>query len=156
MKNVIRIGVLCSVFALAGCGGKAPEDLGASQGQLGVCPESPNCVSSSATDADHLIAALAIEGDADAAWRGLNEWHTERDDVEIVTSTGDYLHVVYTSSIMRYQDDVEFLLSADGGEIAVRSASRVGYGDMGVNRDRIETIRSALADRGLLRPAAME
>jgi uncharacterized protein (DUF1499 family) len=64
-------------------------------------------------------------------------------------SSDDYLHVVFTSTIMRYRDDVEFILFADDGQIAVRSASRVGHSDLGVNRERIEDIRRQLADQGL-------
>jgi uncharacterized protein (DUF1499 family) len=68
----------------------------------------------------------------------------------------DYLHAVYTSFLMRYRDDVEFLLLREENEIAVRSASRVGHGDMGVNRKRIEALREVLAGRGLVRSSASD
>ena len=61
-----------------------------------------------------------------------------------MTSSTTYIHAVYTTPIMRYRDDVEFLLRTNENEIAIRSASRVGYSDMGLNRDRIEAIRTAL------------
>ena len=57
---------------------------------------------------------------------------------------------------MRYRDDVEFLLLRGENEIAVRSASRVGYGDMGVNRNRIEAIRDELSKRGLARSSRVD
>jgi uncharacterized protein (DUF1499 family) len=148
MKIVVRIGILLLAACGSGCGGRMPDGLGADRGLLEPCPHKPNCVSSFATDEGHRIAALAIEGSTEAAWRDLRELiqHTPR--VEIVTSTPNYMHAVYTSALMRYRDDVEFLLRPDENEIAVRSASRVGHGDMGVNRDRIEAIRSALAQEG--------
>jgi uncharacterized protein (DUF1499 family) len=57
---------------------------------------------------------------------------------------------------MRYRDDVEFLLRKREGEIAFRSASRVGHSDMGVNRDRIEEIRQQLSEMGLVEPASLD
>jgi uncharacterized protein (DUF1499 family) len=128
-----------------------PDGLGDEHGMLAPCPNKPNCVSSFADDEDHHIAALGIEGSPEAAWSGL--WTTLEDNsrVEIVTSSDYYIHAVYTSLIMGYRDDVEFLLLPSENEIAVRSASRVGYGDMGVNRKRIEEIRETLSAKGLVR-----
>lgn len=136
-----------------GCGGRMPEDLGVENGRLRPCPDSPNCVSSFATDEGHAIAPLTIEGAPQAAWEALESELAGRDRVEIVTNTEDYLHAVFTTKLMRYRDDVEFLLRPQQAEIAVRSASRVGYGDMGANRDRVESIRAALAARGVVREA---
>jgi len=128
-----------------------PDGLGVGDGSFAPCPNKPNCVSSFADDEDHQIAALAIEGSAETAWMGLQAFLEEAPRVEIVTSSRNYIHAVYTSSVMRYRDDVEFLLRRGEKEIAIRSASRVGYGDMGANRNRIEAIRNALAERGLVR-----
>jgi uncharacterized protein (DUF1499 family) len=130
-----------------------PDGLGDDHGVLAPCPSKPNCVSSFASDEDHQIAAFGIEGSSEAAWAGL--WTTIEDTprVEIVTSSSRYIHAVYTSAVMGYRDDVEFLLLPNEKEIAVRSASRVGHGDMGVNRKRIEAIREALSTQGLVRSA---
>ena len=86
-----------------------------------------------------------------AAWEALEAELVARERVVIVTSEDDYLHAVFTTKLMRYRDDVEFLLRPEQREIAVRSASRVGYGDMGANRARIESIRAALSERGVVR-----
>ena len=137
-----------------GCGGKMPEDLGAKSGRLGDCPESPNCVSSFATDEGHQIDSYTLAGSAQGAWSGLNALLAAREDVEIVTNEASYLHAVFTTPLMRYRDDVEFLLREEANEIAVRSASRVGYGDMDANRNRIEEIRGVLAGQGLIAAAA--
>lgn len=145
-------GVFLLMSWTLGCGGKMPEDLGAKGGRLGGCPESPNCVSSFATDEGHQIAPYALAGEASAAWSGLNSLLEARDDVEVIKAEGGYVHAVFTTALMRYRDDVEFLLraNANANEIAVRSASRVGYGDMDANRNRIEEIRAALAADGLV------
>jgi len=63
---------------------------------------------------------------------------------EIVDASDDYLRATVTSRLLRFTDDVEFLLRADLGEIAMRSSSRLGYYDFGVNRERLESIRAAL------------
>jgi len=142
------------MFWALGCGGKMPDDLGAKGGRLGGCPESPNCVSSFSTDEGHRIAPYTLAGEASAAWSGLKSLLGARDDVEVITTETGYLHAVFTTPLMRYRDDVEFLLRANQNEIAVRSASRVGYGDMDANRNRIEEIRAALAADGLVAAAA--
>lgn len=151
MAMRVGVGILLLATCALGCGGRMPDGLGVDEGSFAPCPNKPNCVSSFADDEDHQIAALAIEGSAETAWMGLQAFLEEAPRVEIVTSSRNYIHAVYTSSVMRYRDDVEFLLRRGEKEIAIRSASRVGYGDMGANRNRIEAIRNALAERGLVR-----
>ncbi len=148
-QNGSRIGFLSALIVCvsiaAACGGRMPKELADGNGRLAPCPDSPNCVSSEATDEVHAIAAYRIQGDATAAWQALESQLAELPRVEVVTDEGGYLHAVFTTRLMRYRDDVEFELDAAAGVIRVRSASRVGYGDMGANRERIESIRAALA-----------
>lgn len=158
-QNGSRIGLLSALIVCvsiaAGCGGRMPKALVDASGRLAPCPDSPNCVSSEATDEVHAIAAYRIRGDAAAAWQALASHLAELPRVEVVTDEGGYLQAVFTTRLMRYRDDVEFALDAAAGVIRVRSASRVGYGDMGVNRERIESIRAALAEHGLVEPLAV-
>ncbi|HPG25704.1 MAG: DUF1499 domain-containing protein [Spirochaetaceae bacterium] len=150
MRKMVWIGALLAM----GCAGRMPDDLGPQAGRLRACPPSPNCVSSAAEDAGHAIAPFVIEGDARAAWTALQGELAARPRVEIVTRRDDYVHAVFTTRLMRYRDDVELLLDAPRGRIDVRSASRVGYGDMGANRARIESLRAALAEAGFVAPSA--
>jgi len=117
--------------------------------ELAECPASPNCVSS-AEDAgkSHYIAPIRIQGDPDAAWRALRDLLAADGRIEIVSAGDRYLHAVATTRILRFKDDVEFLLDRDAGEIAMRSASRIGYSDLGKNRRRMEAIRRAMAEAG--------
>ncbi len=144
MVSVIQLVIVILVMAFVGCGGRMPEDLGVTEGIFAPCPDKPNCISSFAKDADHHVAPIAIADSPATAWMKLQTMLENDKNVSIVTSSDHYLHAVYTSSLMRYRDDVEFLLQADHSEIAVRSASRVGHGDMGVNRARIEALRHGL------------
>ena len=102
-------------------------------------PSSPNCVSSRAdrSDRQHYIAPL--EG-ADLARVKAVVQAMPR--TEIVEEADGYLHAVFTTRLMRFKDDVEF--EEEGGLVHVRSASRVGYGDLGANRSRVEEIRRRL------------
>jgi len=147
-------GVAAFTLNALACAGRPPEGLGLREGRLAPCPSSPNCVSSEATDSGHRIGAFVVEGGMEAAWDGLRGWLEEQDRVRIAVAEPGYLHAVFTTPLLRFRDDVEFHARPEQGEIAVRSASRVGYSDLGANRKRVETIRAELARRGLVRATA--
>lgn len=138
------------LLGLIACAGTRPTDLGVGAQGLGGCPATPNCVSSIATDEEHQIEPLRIAGPPEAAWAALEAEVRATPRTNVVTASPDYLYVEFTSALMRYVDDVEFLLESDGGQIAVRSASRIGRSDLGVNRERIEGLRQALRAEGVL------
>ena len=108
---------------------------------LPPCPSSPNCVSSQATDEKHAIAALAYSGEVAQAWQALIRTLESFPRSKIVAQSEGYLHVEFTSRVFRFVDDVEFIPDPGKKLIHVRSASRTGYGDFGVNRRRVESIR---------------
>lgn len=114
-------------------------------GRFQVCPASPNCVSTRATDELHRVEPFAFEGPPEAAFDRLREIVKAEPRTRIVTDEAGYVHAVFITRWLRFRDDVEFQLDADDGVIHVRSASRVGYGDMGVNRARVESLRAAFA-----------
>ncbi len=112
--------------------------------QLPSCPASPNCVSSQATDADHFIAPFKIIGNVDAAWAALKKALVSQSRTLITNETGDTLHAKATSLVFRFVDDMDVILDRDAGLIHVRSASRTGHSDFGVNRKRVEMLRAQL------------
>jgi uncharacterized protein (DUF1499 family) len=116
---------------------------GATPPALAPCPDSPNCVSSQSGDAAHFTEALRYKGDAAQAWQRLQSALGAEPRITIIDDTGSYLHAEARSLVFRFVDDVEFLLDSAHGVIQVRSASRVGYSDFGVNRRRVERIRKA-------------
>ena len=134
-----------AVLALtAGCsGGRPPASLGVTAGRLAPCPGSPNCVSSQATD-EQRVEPLRYDGDAAPARTRLLEVLNGMERARVVQSTDDYVHVEFRSAVFGFVDDVEFYFSPPG-IIQVRSASRTGYYDFGVNRERIETISARFA-----------
>jgi uncharacterized protein (DUF1499 family) len=120
-------------------------------GRLATCPDSPNCVSSDAADPAHYIAPFAIILPAREAWPLVREAVKEIPRTEITRQTDIYLHAECRSAVFRFVDDLELELRAGEGIIAVRSASRKGYSDFGVNRRRVENLREVLRRRGIVK-----
>lgn len=143
MPRSTALRALLLACALAGCAGTQPAHVGVGAPSLAPCPSSPNCVSSDADDPQHAVAALRFEGDAVAAWQRARRAVLTLSRTRIVGESPERLHAVCTSTLMRYRDDLELLLRLERSEIAVRSASRIGYGDMGANRARVEALRRA-------------
>jgi uncharacterized protein (DUF1499 family) len=131
--------------------GKRPADLGVNGGRLAPCPASPNCVCSDDADAQHGVAPLRFAAAAGESWAAARQAVLSLPRSRVLTESADYLHAECASAFFGFVDDLELHLRPREGIIAVRSASRVGYSDFGVNRRRIETIRSALAAMRLLR-----
>lgn len=132
--------------------GTAPTDLGLHDGMLKAPgPNSVNVVSSYATRQIHSayneIEPIHFSGDATAAFDKLKRSVGAMDGATIITSEPAYLYAQYRTRVMRFVDDVEFVLDASHQTIQMRSASRVGKSDFGVNRQRLETIRSRFASQ---------
>jgi uncharacterized protein (DUF1499 family) len=122
--------------------GKRPGNLGVHNGQLRGPSRKPNSVCSHAESGYAAIKPLTFEGDPTAAWAHLKAAVTAQG--KIMRSDDSYLYAEYSTPLMGYVDDVEFLLAPDQKLIHVRSASRLGYSDMGANRKRIENIRAQI------------
>jgi uncharacterized protein (DUF1499 family) len=133
---------LLFIAMVVGCAGGRPAQLGITGGRLSACPDSPNCVSSQSGDNEHAIAPLRYEGSAESALRQLIKTVQGMKRARIVTVDGPYIHAEFTSFLFRFVDDVEFLLDDGAKTIHVRSASRIGQSDLGVNRKRVGAIRS--------------
>lgn len=128
-------------IVMTGCTDKASTATGMAHGRFAPCPESPNCVSSMAVDEKHAIAPLSYNTDRNTAYKALLQALSHQPRVTIVKQSNDYLHAEFRSKLFRFVDDVEFYFPKDEAVIHVRSASRAGYSDLGVNRKRVEKIR---------------
>ncbi len=113
--------------------------------KLKECPQSPNCVSSQSTDDLHRIEPLRYSGTSKEAMASLVVLLNSMKRAKIVIQTENYLHIEFTSALCRFVDDVEFVIDAQEKVIHVRSASRVGYSDLGANRKRVEKIREVFS-----------
>lgn len=125
--------------------GRRPEGLGVHDDRLKPCSWKPNCVNSMSdakVDPKHAIEPIRLHHQPEAAWATLVTQVKGWERVNVVTEAPGYLYAEFKSRGMGYVDDVEFLLDAKAGVVHVRSASRLGVRDFGVNRARIESIRA--------------
>lgn len=123
-----------------------PPNVGVENSRLAPCPDSPNCVSTLADDADQRMEPLPLSGDPAAAMDEIETAVQQMPRAQIITRSDNYLHAEFRSALWGFVDDVEFLLDEDAGFIHFRSAARLGYSDMGVNRSRMEEIQQQLAN----------
>ena len=152
---VAAVALLLVAGRLGWLTGRAPEDLGVHDGKLKQPSRTPNSVSSQATlwkDSDALvdyatIAPLPLHGPPAAAIGKLRSIVTAMPGAQVVTTRDDYLYATFTTRALQFVDDVEFYAAPAEGVVHVRSASRLGRRDFGVNRARIEAIRAAYGAR---------
>jgi uncharacterized protein (DUF1499 family) len=114
------------------------------EGRLKPCPDTPNCVSSElVSDAEHYIEPLVYS--AGEASQVLPRLKTIIDEMggSIQVEKPDYLAAIFTSSIFRFVDDLEIRIDTGQKTIHLRSASRAGHGDGGVNRKRVELLKNS-------------
>ena len=119
-----------------------PDNLGLKNQLLSPCPGTPNCVSSQEKNSQHHIQPITFDGSLKLAKERLHRVLNSMRGTRIITQDVVYWHVEFTTQLLRFIDDVEFFFDGSQSLIHVRSASRQGYWDLGVNRKRVETIRS--------------
>jgi uncharacterized protein (DUF1499 family) len=119
-----------------------PASIGLKDGRLSACPETPNCVSTRESNAAFQIEPIPFGQDEAAVQAIIVDLLRQEPRTEIVSNQPGYIHAIARSAGFGFPDDIEFAISA--GTIHFRSASRVGQGDLGVNRTRMERLRSAI------------
>lgn len=140
--------VLLSLTFLMGCSATFPK-LGIMNDELISCPSKPNCVSSQATDTEHYIQPIHFTGTPQDAQDRLLQILNALERTKIIAVQENYIRVEFTSKIFQFIDDVEFYFPATNTEhiiIHFRSASRIGYSDLGANQKRIEQIRGTFKE----------
>jgi uncharacterized protein (DUF1499 family) len=141
----IIVGIVVLSSSLIFCS-TAYAAVGLDNGHLSPCPSSPNCVVSQDGDEKHAIDPLTYQGDRTTAKENLLKVLSVVPRTKVIEDTGNYILAESTSRIFKFVDDVEFYFPEAENVIQVRSASRVGESDLGVNRRRIEQIRLAMKD----------
>jgi uncharacterized protein (DUF1499 family) len=129
--------------------GKRPTYLGVTDGRLARPRSTPNCVSSQADPADkeHYIAPIAFKGSAHEAIAAARKAVEAMPRATVIRHEGNYLYAEFRSKMMGFVDDVEFTYDEKAGVLHVRSASRLGRRDFGVNRARVEQLRGIIERR---------
>src|SRR4029079_534725 len=128
---------------------KRPDNLGVKDGRLAPPKSTPNCVSSQADPADteQYIAPITFEGGAAQAIAAARKAVEGMEGASVIRQDGAYLYAEYRTKLMRFVDAVEFLHDEKAGVLHVRSASRLGRRDFGVNRARVEQVRARIEGR---------
>jgi uncharacterized protein (DUF1499 family) len=121
---------------------RRPTNLGVKDGRLAPCRSTPNCVSSQADPADreHYIAPITFRGRVEELRRAVESMPRS----SVIAAERNYLYAEYRTALMRYVDDVELYYDERAGLVHVRSASRLGRRDFGVNRKRVEELRALI------------
>jgi uncharacterized protein (DUF1499 family) len=151
--GLVALALLVLLAARFGAfSGRPPADLGVRDGRLRAPSTTPNSVSSQAVlwpqhpqQAEAGIAPLASKGSGPQTLAQIRRIVEAMPGARVVQASDDYLYVQFTTRWMQFVDDTEFWFDPAAGVVQVRSASRVGRRDFGVNRARIEAIRAALA-----------
>jgi uncharacterized protein (DUF1499 family) len=142
--SVILISGMISL--LIQCNGTRPSILGVKENKLTSCPKTPNCINSFSDPKDevHYKAAIPFKKPIAEAKNILKQKIQDYPRTEIIKEESNYIYAEFTSLLMRYVDDVEFYFDEKSKTLHFRSASRLGSGDFGVNRKRIETLTKDL------------
>ena len=148
-RLLITTHLLFITMFLISCSGQRPTNLGIHGGRFIACPSSPNCVSSDSIDILHKVPPFYIDAASPDLWKLTIQAVLNLPRTQIITQTSDYLHAECTSAFFGFVDDLELHLRANEGIIAVRSASRLGHSDFGVNKKRIEALNNNLINLGV-------
>ncbi len=146
--NPVLAAILC--MAILSCSGQRPDNLGVNDGRLTPCPASPNCVCSDHCDQQHHVQPFLLKQPAAQAWETVKQVVRQLPRTRIITQTDAYLHAECSSAVFGFVDDLELHLRPADNIIAVRSASRLGHSDFGVNRKRVETLRARLQQQNII------
>lgn len=143
------MGMFSFLFA-----GKRPSTLGVRDGRLAPCPGTPNCVSSQSEKARQRVEPIPFPSSPEAARARLLVVLGGMDGIEVITSEPLYIHAEARTAGLGFVDDLEILLDPEARLIHLRSASRLGISDRGVNHARVREIRHRFLDSGLEPPAS--
>jgi uncharacterized protein (DUF1499 family) len=149
MRISSSLSLILLSSSLIGCAGQMPNDLGLVGGsELRPCPDKPNCVQTyDPLDTSHFQLPLELKENekqtALAITSAINETGGRIISETALVPSGYYLHAEYESNWLKFVDDVEVVIK--DGLIHMRSASRLGHSDLGVNAERFEKIKASYA-----------
>ena len=124
------------------CSGQRPNNIGVTEGKFASCPNKPNCIISQNGDDAHSIDPIVYKTSRTQAFKILKKIVKSQKRSVIIEESDNFLYAEFRSRFMGFVDDTQFYFPENESFIHVRSASRLGYSDLGVNRKRIENIRA--------------
>lgn len=128
------------VLFFMSCAGETPKNLGVKDGKFSPCPDKPNCVSSQSLEESAKVDPLKFLGTLEESKERLKKTLHSFENIKIITENENYIHAEATSKIFKFVDDVEFYLDQKNQVIHIKSASRIGHSDLGVNKGRVNSL----------------
>jgi uncharacterized protein (DUF1499 family) len=152
MKKMIKvsIGSLMLFTILWGCSGNPADRHNSESSGFLDCPDTPNCVSSLAKNPKYRIEPFRLKKDPESSWDIVKKTVGSLPRTKIVSADNTDIHAECRSMIFRFVDDLTLHLTPSNGIIHIRSASRTGYSDLGVNRRRVENLRKKLQQKDII------
>lgn len=147
MSRTATAVLISFATALTGCSSLGEPAARPAGFTLSPCDGGPHCVSSQSTDPDRHVDAIQYKGTRSGAQQLMSSIIRFTEGAKIVNEQEGYLHATYRSQVMGFVDDLELLFPPNQKIIELRSSSRIGYYDFGVNRDRAEALRKAFNER---------
>jgi len=144
------IGSLFLIMTLWGCSGNPAERQNRKSSGFLDCPDTPNCVSSLAKNPKHRVEPFKLNKDPETSWSIVKKTVVQLPRTKVVLADNSDIHAECRSMIFRFVDDLTLHLTPSNGIIHIRSASRVGYSDLGVNRRRVENLRKKLQQKNII------
>ena len=144
---IVFIVGLCMLWA---CSEKAVKPLSSAINANLDCPSSPNCASSVAKSAKRQVAPFQLKPPFSKNWERLKNHVSAMDRTTVIKSSETHIHAECKSRVFGFIDDLQLQLNPETGRIDLRSASRIGYWDLGVNRRRIKTLRQSLTQKEII------
>jgi uncharacterized protein (DUF1499 family) len=149
--NKIFIGSLMLIAILWGCSGNPTERHNSESSGLLDCPDTPNCVSSLAKNPKLRVEPYKLKKDPKTSWDIVQKTVASLPRTKIVSADNSDIHAECKSMIFRFVDDLTLHLTPSNAIIHIRSASRTGYSDFGVNRRRVENLRKKLQQKDIIK-----
>lgn len=115
--------------------------------QISNCPDKPNCVSTLTSSKDHKVEAWNLNKETPEVLKSIKSEILKLSRTKLVEETENSLHFVFTSMIFRYKDDVWFYADQSNKKLQFKSASRIGYSDLGANKKRMNKLKSLLENK---------
>ncbi|MDH4207187.1 MAG: DUF1499 domain-containing protein [Desulfobacteraceae bacterium] len=152
MKKMIKvsIGSLMLITILWGCSGNPTERQNSESSGFLDCPDTPNCVSSLAKNPKYRVEPFKLKKDPKTSWDIVQKTVGSLPRTKVVSADNSDIHAECRSMIFRFVDDLTLHLTPSNSIIHIRSASRTGYSDLGVNRRRVEKLRKKLQQNDII------
>lgn len=139
--SIIALLLTLTLLGLLVKNNRTPTNLGMTNGSFARLPRTPNGISSQTTDLRKKVDPFPFNQNLTESKNSLKIIIAAFEDMKIRTEGKNYIHLISTSKTMRFHDDIEFFFDERSKVVHFRSASRIGYSDMNVNRKRYERLR---------------